>query len=61
MRDKTLEVTIPASMLNDLAALAGGYTMSQGQFISRSVIGDAWRILYDAGYEYGLDDERLFS
>lgn len=60
MRDDTLMVTVPAKMLNDLAALAGGYYMSRGRFISRDTIREAYELLYDAGYEYE-GQEALFD
>lgn len=61
MRDDTLEVTVPATTLRMLAALAGGYRESRGQFISRNHVNDAYRILDEAGYEYGDDTLPLFD
>jgi len=60
MKDHTLMVTIPAKLLDNLNALAGGYTMSRGEFLNANAIRrEADYTLYDAGYEY-WQDERLF-
>jgi hypothetical protein len=60
MRDDTMMITIPAKLLNELTALAGGYTMSRGKWLNKnSITNEANNIIYDAGYEY-WQDERLF-
>ena len=56
MRDNTLIVEIRADVLADLTALAGGYTMRRGNFISKWCISEANNILYDAGYESWGDE-----
>lgn len=60
MRNDDLIVEVPAKMLYQLAALADGYTMSGGSFISKSVISEANTLLYEQGYET-FGDEPLFQ
>jgi len=62
VRDHTLNVTVPARLLDDLRALALGYTMSRGQWLSpRTLSDEAYWILEDAGYETFDDTIPLFS
>lgn len=56
MRDNTLVVEVPADILADLVALAGGYRMRFGNFIPGSCVTKATEILYDAGYETWGDE-----
>jgi len=62
MRDHTLEVTVPARLLDNLWALALGYTMSRGQFLNaRATANEAQWLLHEAGYETLDDTIPLFS
>lgn len=55
-RDCTVMVTLPAKTVAALTALAGGYSMSRGEYLSRSVIGQVDALLEDNGYTH-WDDE----
>lgn len=60
MRNDELNISVPAKLLYEVAALASGYTMNRGRYINKSVISEANHLLHEAGYEYGFEDEPLF-
>ena len=53
--DNTVTIEIAAEHLHMLTALAGGYSMIHGRYITQQWVRDAQQLLWQSGYENHAD------